>query len=67
MPLKLDRAWIFPEPELPDAQALIAEGRKAAESVKVGRSTDARVGWIKHLTHPPQYPRQKCQMLPSFL
>ena len=38
MPLKLDRAWIFPEAELPDAQALIAEGRKTAESVKVGRS-----------------------------
>ncbi len=38
MPLKLDRAWIFPEARLPDAQALIAEGRKAAETVKVGRS-----------------------------
>jgi methylmalonyl-CoA mutase cobalamin-binding subunit len=38
MPLKLDRAWIFPETELPDAQALIAEGRKIAETVKVGRS-----------------------------
>ena len=38
MPLKLDRAWIFPETELPDAQALIAEGRKTAETVKVGRS-----------------------------
>ncbi|HMK68107.1 MAG TPA: hypothetical protein VK433_06135 [Stellaceae bacterium] len=38
MPLKLDRAWIFPERELPDAQALIAEGRKTAETVQVGRS-----------------------------
>jgi hypothetical protein len=25
MPLKLGRAWIFPEPELPDAAGLIAE------------------------------------------
>ena len=38
MPLKLDRAWIFPESNLPDAQALIAEGRKTAETVTVGRS-----------------------------
>ncbi|MGA2082527.1 MAG: cobalamin-dependent protein [Holophaga sp.] len=32
----LDRAWILPEPELPDAGALLAEGRKLAESVQVG-------------------------------
>jgi len=38
MALRLDRAQIFPEAELPDAQALIAKGRKAAETVKVGRS-----------------------------
>ena len=35
---KLDRAQIFPERELPDAQALIAEGRKMAATVTVGRS-----------------------------
>ena len=35
---KLDRAQIFPEKSLPDAAALIAEGRKMAETVKVGRS-----------------------------
>ena len=38
MPLKLDRGWIFPEPELPDAAALIAEGRRTADTVKVGHS-----------------------------
>jgi methylmalonyl-CoA mutase cobalamin-binding subunit len=35
---RLDRMQVFPERELPDAQALIAEGRKMAETVKVGRS-----------------------------
>jgi methylmalonyl-CoA mutase cobalamin-binding subunit len=35
---KLDRAQIFPEKALPDAAALIAEGRKTAETVKVGHS-----------------------------
>ena len=35
---RLRRTQIFPEPELPDAAALIAEGRKMAETVKVGRS-----------------------------
>jgi len=35
---KLDRTQIFPEKALPDAQALIAEGRKMAETIKVGRS-----------------------------
>lgn len=38
MPSKIDRARIFPEAELPDAQGLIAEGRKTAETVKVGKS-----------------------------
>jgi methylmalonyl-CoA mutase cobalamin-binding domain/chain len=38
MASRLDRAQIFPEMALPDAQALIAEGRKTAETVKVGRS-----------------------------
>ena len=38
MPHKLDRAWIFPEAELPDAEALIAEGRKTAETIAVGKS-----------------------------
>jgi methylmalonyl-CoA mutase cobalamin-binding subunit len=35
---KLERAQIFPEKTLPDAQALIAEGRKMAETVRVDRS-----------------------------
>ena len=35
---KLDRAQVFPEAQLPDAGALIAEGRKTAETVKVGKS-----------------------------
>src|SRR5262249_52830847 len=35
---KLTRAAVFPEKELPDAQALIAEGRKMAETVRVGRA-----------------------------
>jgi methylmalonyl-CoA mutase cobalamin-binding subunit len=35
---RLDRAQIFPETALPDAGVLIAEGRKAAETVRVGRS-----------------------------
>jgi methylmalonyl-CoA mutase cobalamin-binding subunit len=35
---RLTRTQIFPEPELPDAAALIAEGRKMAETVKVGSS-----------------------------
>jgi methylmalonyl-CoA mutase cobalamin-binding subunit len=35
---KLDRARIFPEAALPDAGALIAEGRKTAQTVRVGRS-----------------------------
>jgi methylmalonyl-CoA mutase cobalamin-binding subunit len=34
----LERRRIFPEDELPDASALIAEGRKMAERVTVGRS-----------------------------
>jgi hypothetical protein len=34
----LKREEIFPETALPDAAALIAEGRKMAETVKVGRS-----------------------------
>ncbi len=32
----LSRAGIFPEPALPDFDGLIAEGRKLAESVRVG-------------------------------
>jgi methylmalonyl-CoA mutase cobalamin-binding subunit len=35
---KLDRVQVFPEAELPDARALIAAGRKTAETVKVGKS-----------------------------
>ena len=35
--MSLTRSQVFPE-ELPDAAALIAEGRKMAETVKVGRS-----------------------------
>jgi methylmalonyl-CoA mutase cobalamin-binding subunit len=35
---RLDRAEIFPETALPDAQALIAEGRKTARTVTVGSS-----------------------------
>jgi len=38
MPGQIDRARIFPEAELPDAQALIAEGRKTAKTIKVGTS-----------------------------
>ena len=38
MSIPLDRAAILPEPELPSAAELIAEGRKAARTHKVGRS-----------------------------
>lgn len=34
----LDRRQVFPEPSLPDATALIAEGRAMASTVTVGRS-----------------------------
>jgi len=34
----LDRQQVFPEAELPDAAALIAEGRSMAKEVTVGRS-----------------------------
>jgi methylmalonyl-CoA mutase cobalamin-binding subunit len=44
---KLDRAEIFPEKELPDAQALIAEGRKMAETVRVGRSPFLKTYGVK--------------------
>ncbi len=33
---QLDRATLFPEPELPDVRALIADGRALARSVRVG-------------------------------
>jgi methylmalonyl-CoA mutase cobalamin-binding subunit len=36
--LGLDRKQIFPEPSLPDAQALLEEGRNMARQVTVGRS-----------------------------
>lgn len=32
----LDRAWILPEPDLPAASALVADGRALARSVQVG-------------------------------
>src|SRR5882724_11504562 len=35
---RLERAMVFPEKALPDAERLIAEGRKTAETVTVGRS-----------------------------
>jgi methylmalonyl-CoA mutase cobalamin-binding subunit len=35
---ELDRSQIFPEKALPDAAALIAAGRKMAQTVRVGRS-----------------------------
>lgn len=38
MTAKLTRSQVFPEAELPDAASLVAEGRKVAETVKVGRS-----------------------------
>jgi methylmalonyl-CoA mutase cobalamin-binding subunit len=34
----LDRRQVFPEPSLPDAAELVAEGRTMASTVKVGRS-----------------------------
>jgi len=34
----LNRQQVFPEAELPDAAALIAEGRSMAKEVTVGRS-----------------------------
>ena len=36
--MELDRAQIFPEPELPDVEALLAEGRRLARTVGVGRN-----------------------------
>jgi methylmalonyl-CoA mutase cobalamin-binding subunit len=35
---RLERKQIFPEGELPDADALVAQGRKMAEQVAIGRS-----------------------------
>lgn len=35
---RLERRDVFPEPSLPDAAALVAEGRAMARQVKVGRS-----------------------------
>ncbi|MFO0997104.1 MAG: cobalamin-dependent protein [Alphaproteobacteria bacterium] len=36
--MTLDRRTILPEAELPDGAALLAEGRKAAETTRIGRS-----------------------------
>ena len=56
MAQKLDRATVFPEAELPDAAALLAEGRKMAETVKVGASP-----FLKHygVSSEAQYKRQQ--------
>lgn len=55
---KLTRASVFPEAELPDAKALLAEGRKMAETVKVGASP-----FLKHygVASEAAYKRQQAE------
>ena len=55
---KLDRATVFPEAELPDAASLLAEGRKMAETVKVGPSP-----FLKHynVSSEAEYKRQQME------
>jgi methylmalonyl-CoA mutase cobalamin-binding subunit len=55
---KLDRATVFPEAELPDAAALLAEGRETAETVRVGPSP-----FLKHygVSSEAAYKRQQME------